>query len=604
MLLVRPAGQLVRDPVEARTRHYPHFVRLVHASQRRAAPGWWAGRGGTSISPFCPLNSQTRTIRRSASHLLLRRVAGLSPIADPVSTIPQDWWEASARIDPIAAALDGVNVWLAELGFEDARVQTALEELLETQTSAADPIVVAALRMAAGSEWRRPNIDLEVLTRLQPEVGRTSQADAVLTSVANNIAASYDDQPLMYASETTKSVATADLIDAVVALGGSAFAVREARKDKDENNPSFDRRTDPADLLKVLESRQRPVLPAGRDGAISAARDYDNKDYRDDVGEARWSFDALVNAIGWRVLETTQSDGAEAGIELLDDVAREISIYSENLVFAAVGEGLAERCDDTTTGVNTVASYCLALAYTRIRGGGGWRNFAGRERADLWVTAYALDPYTAERKLAAAVGRTAQSNSVAFYGVTQAIISAFAAQPTASAGGTAIDCWNAAYDVLRVRVPGTPARGHHTYNPTTTPDKFDDLNDALATLAVASISQGMRADLRRALLAVTLLLTCRPSIAQTALVRVLEHPLDAARITWLLEVVRDCLPSGQLTDEMAASLMRLAQTDLLSVRVLAAEILAAHKKPVPVPPATEPAARVRLAFSQFVQEHE
>ena len=518
--------------------------------------------------------------------------------------VPQDWWEASARIDPIAAALDGANVWLAELGFEDARVQTALEELLETQTSAADPIVIAALRIAAGSDWRRPNIDFEVLGRLQPEYGQTPQADAVLTSTANNIASSYDDQPLMYASETTKSVATGDLIDAVTALGGTAFAIRETRKDKDENNSNFDGRTEPTDLLKALDSRQRPVLPAGRDGAIAAARDYDNKDYRDDAGAARWSFDALANVIGWRILETTQTDGAEAGIALIDDIAREIPTYKENSIFASLGEGLAARCDDTTTELKTVASYCLALAYTRIRGGGGWRNFAGRERAELWVTAYALDPYTAERTLAAAVGHTARSNSVAFYGVTQAIISAFAAQPTASAGGTAIDCWNAGYNVLRDRVPGTPARGHHTYNPTKAPDPIDHLNDALAILAVASISQGMRADLRRALLAVTLLLTCRPSIAQTALVWVLEHPLDAARITWLLEVVKDCLPHGQLTDEMAASLTTRSQTDMLSVRVVAAEILRSRNKPVPVPPATEPAAKVRLAFSQFVQGHE
>lgn len=114
----------------------------------------------------------------------------------------------------------------------------------------------------------------------------------------------------------------------------------------------------------------------------------------------------------------------------------------------------------------------------------------------------------------------------------------------------------------------------------------------------------MRADLRRALLAVTLLLTCRPTIAQVALVRVLEHPLDAARITWLLEVVKDCLPRGQLTDEMAALLTALSKADLLSVRVVAADILRSHNKPVPVPPATEPAAEVRLAFSQFIQEYE
>jgi len=513
---------------------------------------------------------------------------------------PFAWWEAVARIDPVAAALDGSTLWLAELGFEDARVQTALEELLDTQSSVADPIVIAALRMAAGSDWRRPDIDLAILTRLQPEVGQSPATDAILSSIANNIAASYDDQPLVDSRDTTKSVATADLIDSVVALGGSAFTVREARSAM-EGTPTPERRAEPSDLLKALSSRQRLALAAGRDGAISAIRDYNQKTYDDDVNQPRWSFDALVNAIGWRILEVAQSDGAVAGIQLIDEVAHEMPSYSENAIFAAIAEGLAQRCDDKSAELKTVASYCLVLAYTRIRGGGGWRSFAGRERVDLWVRAYALDPGTAEATLAAAVSRIAQSDSESPYGVNQAIISALAAQPTATAGGTAIECWNASFDIFRERVPGIASRDHHVYKPTTSPEESSELNNALATLAVASISQGMRADLRRALLAVTLLLTCRPLIGQTALVRVLEQPVDAARITWLLEVVQDCVPRGQLTDTMSATLTTLARTDLLSVRVLAAGTLAAHHKVVPNPPATEPAAKLRLAYSPFLR---
>ncbi|TFC28310.1 ATP-binding protein [Cryobacterium sp. TMT2-18-3] len=517
--------------------------------------------------------------------------------------VPFDWWEAVARIDPIAAALDGSTLWLAELGFEDARVQTALEELLETQSSVADPIVMAALRMAAGSDWRRPDIDVAVLTRLQPEVGRSTEADAILTSIANNIAASYDDQPLVHAGDTTKSVATSELIDSVVALGGSAFTVREARREK-EGTSARDRRAEPSDLLKALNSRQRPALAVGRDGAISAVRDYNNKTYDDDINEPRWSFDALVNAIGWRVFEAAQSGGAVAGIQLIDDVAHEIPSYRDNTMLAAIGEGLAQRCDDESIELKTVASYCLTFAYTRIRGGGGWRAFAGRERADLWVRAYALDPDTAETTLAAAVSRVAQSDSETPYGVNQAIVSALAAQPAATAGGTAIACWDAAFDIFKERVPGDASRDHHVYKPTMGPGELGDLNNALATLAVASISQGMRADLRRALLAVTLLLTCRPTLGQTALVRVLGQPLDAARMTWLLEVIKDCVPVGRLTDEMSTLLTTLARIDLLSVRVLAAGILAAHHKAVPDPPATKPATALRLAYSPFREEFE
>jgi hypothetical protein len=53
---------------------------------------------------------------------------------------------------------------------------------------------------------------------------------------------------------------------------------------------------------------------------------------------------------------------------------------------------------------------------------------------------------------------------------------------------------------------------------------------------------------------------------------------------------------------MGSTLTALARADSLSVRAMAAEILACHGLPVPSPPATEPAAKVRLAFSQYIQE--
>jgi hypothetical protein len=109
--------------------------------------------------------------------------------------------------------------------------------------------------------------------------------------------------------------------------------------------------------------------------------------------------------VGWRIIEATLTYGAEAGIGLVDDVAREVARFSDNEVFAGLGEGLAARCESTTDSLQTVASYCLTLAFIGIRGGGGWRTFAGRERVHLWTAAYELDPVTAARTLAEVAGR-------------------------------------------------------------------------------------------------------------------------------------------------------------------------------------------------------
>jgi hypothetical protein len=336
---------------------------------------------------------------------------------------------------------------------------------------------------------------------------------------------------------------------------------------------------------------------------VVAARDYELKKYRDDGAASRWDLDALASAIGWRILETTINDGAEAGIELIDDVAREVSTYSDNEVFAAVGEGLAIRCDDTMPDpLKRVAAYCLTRAYIRIRGG-GWRTFAGRERANLWATAHDLNAATAEQALAEAIAGTVDTNAQTTYGVTQAVIAAFTATLPGTPGATAAECWEAAFRIIDHRLPGEPQRFEHTYRPTPTPDAPEAVDVAMATLALATIAHPMRADLRQTLVATALLLTCRSTIGQAALVHVLGAQLDAGRVTWLLDVVRACLPSGGLSDELAAVLTRFSGSNWLSVRALAAVILKVHGRPVPALPVTEPLPKVRAAFHDLMKEH-
>lgn len=514
------------------------------------------------------------------------------------------WWEKAVTIDPTAAGLDGADIRLREPGFEDGRACTAHTQLLETQAMTADPIVLAALRLTVGTDWRRPATDLQLLTRLEAELGESPRADVMLAIVANSVAATYDDQPMLYSSDQPKTVVTQELVNAVVRLGGAAFPARTPRPEQERNtrwdsNP----KPDPLEIQNRLVNDQRPAVPEGRAGAILAAREFESQRYRNDAAP-RWDLDAVTNAIGWRVIETTLANGAEAGIGLVDDVAREVAWFSDNELFAGLGEGLAARCDSTSDLLKRVASYCLTLAYVRIRGGGGWRAFAGKERVRLWARAHELDSATAEKALAAAIAKTVDSDVQRTYGVTQAVVAAFASMPAGAPGGIAAECWEAAFAVIQHRLPGTAERIGHTYRSTATPDSQDAVNVAIATLALATIYHPLRADLRQTLVATTLLATCRPRIAQEALLHVLGAGLDAGRATWLLDVIHACLPIGELSDELAAALTQLAGTDWLSVRALAGQILHAHGRPVPHPPATEPAVKVRTAFHDLIGERE
>ena len=83
-----------------------------------------------------------------------------------------------------------------------------------------------------------------------------------------------------------------------------------------------------------------------------------------------------------------------------------------------------------------------------------------------------------------------------------------------------------------------------------------------------------------------MLLAARPVLAQTAIVQVLGADLGAGPLTWLLTVLREGIVGRDLCDDLAAQLTNLAHNELLSVRALAAQILADTGHPVPAPPAT------------------
>jgi hypothetical protein len=517
-----------------------------------------------------------------------------------------EWWEIAASVDPVAAARDAADLYLDTIGFDDARAEAAQTHLLQNHSAMADPAALAALRLTTSSAWRSPTVDLKVLSRLETERGDSQPGDTMLSVLANNVAASYDNQPMQYSSDQSKAAVDEALVQAVVDLGGPEFDPRAARPDEEGNSsfPSTEPTPDPHALLKRLTSAQRPEAPEGRAGAISIAHAIDNERYKDEP--AIWDIDAATNSIGFRILESTLADGPEAGIALINDVAREISMFGRNDIFADLGKGLATYANNHPA-VAKVASYSLATAYQRVRGGGGWRQFAGRERRALWKQSHELDPDTAERVLAAAVTNRVAGASYGSYGSSQGLITAFAVEPAASPGGTATACWDAAFDIISHRLPGTAVTGTHVYHPTpvrASDDDLDlDLDLAIATLALSTICQATREQIRLALVATEFLLIVRPKVAQSALAYILRSGLDAGRLTWLLETVRVNVHQGELEDELATELTQLAASDRLSVRALAGQILGMHGRPVPEPPATTPAPSVRAAFA-LLQAHE
>jgi len=506
------------------------------------------------------------------------------------SQTPIDWWRHLADLDPEAAAVLAAEALLSEPGLEDARADAAHRQLVSGQATDADPVILAALRVAAGPGGRDIDGDVALLDRLHAlPTDDPARAAGVLPLLANAITATYDDQPLMHASEAEGPEPTAALRDAAHRLGGHGPSPAP-RMTRTTRRSHWDSPVRPG-LSQVLQADQRPLLPPGAPGAVDAIRDRANKPYNDDSAAPRWAADALVNAVGWRLLEVAVDDGQEAAIRLLHRITEEFGALADTSVLAEIAAGLELRRELAPDPLDRLASAAYAVAFTKIRGGGGWLTFAGRDRPDLWRRAVELDADMAATILAEQVVSTVEGSRYATRGVTQALVAAFAVQspdPAHPGPGSAFACWDAAFQVIAHRLPGsTPYDDAETCEPATAPATRSTTDVALARLALAVVAMPTRADRRRALVAASVLFAARPAVAQTAIAHVLGADLGAGPLTWLLAVVRDGLRDASLTDNLAAQLTVLARSDLLSVRALAAEILERAGRPVPAPPASE-----------------
>ncbi|MFF2367837.1 AAA family ATPase [Streptomyces sp. NPDC058122] len=512
---------------------------------------------------------------------------------------PKEWWRLLARLDPRAAAQLAARVLLTEPGLPDARVDAAHHLLLAMQGDSADPLVLAALRIAAGPGGRRLDADIALLGRLADLPGDdAAHALRLLPVLANAITSVYDDQTLVHASHLAGDTPTAALRAAAQRVGGEGGPPWSPRPVPSKNSRNWGGPRERYSTGAYLHAQQRPVLPEGAAGVLAAVRDRSGKAYDDPPGP-RWSADALANAVGWRLMEITDRQGPDVAVQLLHRISQEMNSSGPLDVLADVAAGLRLRQDLAPDVFGPLAATAGMLAYTKIRGGGGWRSFAGNERLELWQQAHTADADVAVQHLADqvadAVAHPSYSRTI---GVSQALISAFAVQPPNASRPWAADalaCWDAAYEVIAHRLPGDARLGDGAYLPVPEPATQHDIDAALCRLALATVALPERGDKRRALIAATALLAGRPGQAQAALAHVLSFDLGAGPLTWLLTVLHSHLPDGPLDAALHQRLVALCASDMLSVRVQAAAVLTRAGHQPPSPPAT--AAHPTLAHT-------
>lgn len=514
------------------------------------------------------------------------------------SGTPHEWWRHLASQDPRAAADHAADILLADPGLTDEFANAVHLELLDGQADTSDPVVLAALRITAGSRGRGLQRDTTLLGRLATlpanDPARTSGA---LRVIANAITSTYDDQSLMFVSRADDPQPSVSLNAAALALDGEGVRPQLVRKDPEARpHPRYTR----GSAFDILHARQRPPLSPGAVGAVSAVREHAAGAREESPYVSGEGLDALVNAIGWRVVEDALGDnGFDAAVRLLHRIADELGSYRDPHVLADLAVGLELRRDIDPDVFDRVAAVAFALAFTRIRGRGGSFTFAGRDRLDLWQRAHALDADAAGSTLAGEITRAIAGEWHQTAGVTRAVVSAFAATSSKSPMATtydAFDCWDAAFEVIAHRLPGDTELGFSAYRATPQPASQEEVDLALARLALSTLALPERGDRRRALVAATVL-AVRPDHLQSAAARALAESIGVGPLTWLLTVLRNLLRTTTLNDPLVDQLTHLASSDLLSVRVAAAGNLADAGRMPPPPPATPAHPLVRHGVS-------
>ncbi|MET8925207.1 AAA family ATPase [Streptomyces sp. NPDC004623] len=536
-----------------------------------------------------PVQAQVRLARTQP---LVHLVADCTDGRGTAGT-PQEWWRSLARLDPRGAAQLGAQVLLAESGLPDGRVSAAHRQLLATQADTADPVVLAALRIAAGPDGRSIRQDVALLTRLADLPGDdAARASRLLPVLANAITSTYDDQTLIAASQAAGDEPTSALRTAAQRCGGEGGLPWAPRPVPNNTSRDWFGPEKHPTTAAHLHAQQRPTLPVGAAGALAAVRDRTSKAY-DAPSGPRWSRDALANAVGWRLLEVIDGQGADAAAQFLHRIADEMNASNPLELLADLASGLRLRQDSDPGVFGPLAATAGMLAYTKMRGGGGWRSFGGNDRLDLWQQAHYADPATAARNLADQVAQAvAEASYSRTIGVSLALVSAFAVQPPLASppAVSAFACWDAAYGVIAHRLPGRARLGQGAYHPVPEQATQHDIDTALCELALATIALPERGDKRRALIAATVLLASRSGQAQAALARVLSFDLGAGPLTWLLTVLQGHLPDGPLDAALLEQLVTLCGSDVLSVRADASAILAraGHQAPAPAATAAHP----------------
>lgn len=286
----------------------------------------------------------------------------------------------------------------------------------------------------------------------------------------------------------------------------------------------------------------------------------------------------MVNAVGWRLVEMLQAGQVTSVESLIRRLASDTpGSWEQEWFLSGIAEGLA-RYD-----YKKLAALAMTCASTRALD--GWLRL-GSEAQRLFQSALGFDYSVAWSTYASEVAETVVRGGG--YGVTAQLIKLLAA------GGLqneAFAAWDAACRAVTFRVPAT---GPHDECDPLYDDQCDNSLDMLAAAVVARMNNCLIHEKRLAIAATALFAHQGSRSLANALQLAVAKKAPASTLITFLHVLKIFEPSPyEVTHAADAALRIIAESDLVSARVLARELL---KRAGLSAPATPPSSTPVVSF--------
>ena len=496
---------------------------------------------------------------------------------------PERWWKLLAQADPVCLADLAATELLESCNDPNELLFRALDELWRATTTTSDAIASAALRVSIDSPLEADDaVVLERLLKLSDEQGEAIPRLAIMTI------SRHDERPVEYSFSNGSEILASDdaraaLATAVARKAGMPYSIhfRDPPRSEDDSGS----RGQATHSTRFVDPPP-PNFGPGTVGLSQAIRAWRNRPYH--AEDSGWSEERFVAAIGYRLLELAQ-DGRDSEVRnALDTLADAMSFGDRSELLVAIADGL-DRHDFTA-----LSAQASTLAWTRTRGHGGWLSFGGETRIELLERASALSPDVTSAVLADEVARFVAGARVGTYGISQALIYAFA---TGSAGvpnslDVAFEMWDETHAVISARAPivhelDEPLRRYSPRTEDTGTPTQSDLDGALGIALAAGMAHGSRERKRRTLTSISLLIELRPEIAAKGISYALSAECDPATHEWVLGILQAHATNTTLIRACGDALTNLVQSPYLAVRSTARRLLSSDA-PLALPGSPDP----------------